>query len=292
MKSRILLIFTTLFLAVILLIYIRSFTYEDEGIQIEQLHADDAPDFYIAQYKYSTHTPLPVPSPIKGYRPDTIFYDKFNDELNLQCWNAVNRTEIYNQELQQYTNENVFTRDGCLVLMADKQDNTYFSGLVTTQNKVEFKYGIVEVSLKYPEGKSFFPAIWMLPADHARFPEIDIMEALGNNPNTLYFVHHYFYKGKQSSYTTCNIKNYNTFHTYKLVWQPESLCWYVDNRLVYTITEHIPKKKMYLIINLAVGGVWPGSPNEYTVFPSEVLVDYVKIIPYQSHKKEFMNDIN
>ena len=177
------------------------------------------------------------------------------------------------------------------MLLAENNDGTYKSGLVNTKSKIEFQYGTISVRLRYPSGKSFFPAIWMLPADDTSYPEIDIMEVVGHRPSTLYFVYHYYTKEKRKFYTRTTIENYEDFHTYSLKWTPETLTWYVDGVRILEVTEDIPDEPMYLIVNFAIGGVWPGAPDRYTVFPAKVLVDYVKIAPYKLTEEEKTDDI-
>ena len=97
---------------------------------------------------------------------------------------------------------NIFLENGFLVLKASKEDSKYKSGLVDTKSKVEFLYCTVEVRLKYPQGKSFFPAVWMLPSNDRSFPETDIFEVVGHHPETVYFVHHYMENGEKKKKPT------------------------------------------------------------------------------------------
>ena len=155
-----------------------------------------------------------------------------------------------------------------------------------TKSKVEFLYCTVEVRLKYPQGKSFFPAVWMLPSNDRSFPETDIFEVVGHHPETVYFVHHYMENGeKKKTCESTEIVDYLDFHTYKFEWTPYELIWFLDGEIVHRTKKNIYDKPMYLIMNFAVGGIWPGDPNEDTVFPSNVYIDYVRITPYVPEEK-------
>jgi len=243
--------------------------------------------------------PLKTPSsediveadPLAAYHEGNELIDEFDgEELNSLYWNKMDREKNYNNELQAYRPENAYVEDGFLYLTAQEQNGKYISGLVSTQNKIEFLYGSVEVRLKHPEGKSFFPAVWLLPTNNHSFPEIDIFEVVGHNPNTIYFVHHYYQNGqKEKSVGVAEIEDYSDFHIYRFEWTPNSLAWFLDGDMVHSTTVFVPDKPMYLIMNFAVGGIWPGDPNEETRFPSSVVIDYVRFIPFntQNDQKEY-----
>ena len=120
-----------------------------------------------------------------------IFTDDFNDTiLDLNHWNyelgdgCPKLCGWGNKELQHYTKENIFLRNEKLVIKATSENNRYFSGRITTKDKIEFQYGTVEVKAKLPRGKGVWPAIWMLghDIDENYWPgcgEIDIMEYVG-----------------------------------------------------------------------------------------------------------------
>ncbi|MCL6572932.1 MAG: glycoside hydrolase family 16 protein [Bacillus sp. (in: Bacteria)] len=211
-----------------------------------------------------------------------ILYDEFEDPTLNSIWNAVEREKNYNNELQTYQKGNIETEKGRLNLTAKKgmtQNSNYTSGLVQTKGQLDFLYGKFEVKAKYPAGKGLFPAIWLLRSDEKTIlPEIDIVEAIGQEPEVVYMVHHWEENGKlRTSYSTSRVKTYNEDHVYSMEWEREEICWDIDEKLVFSSNKNIPNKPMYLIMNLAIGGNWPGKPDEQTIFPAEFSIDYVKI---------------
>ena len=196
-----------------------------------------------------------------------------------------------NQEQQIYTDRNVSVSDGQLRILATRKDGVYYSGKITTKDKVEFQYGTVEVRAKLPVGRGVWPAIWMLGHDieDKKWPacgEIDIMEYAGKNQGTIHTSIH-----TSSSYgITVNTKVSKLegieegFHTYKTQWSPNSIKFSIDNELVYTFSPKTKNetnwpfnKPFYLILNLAIGGHFGGHDIDDSIFPAEFLVDYVKV---------------
>ena len=121
----------------------------------------------------------------------------------------------------------------------------------------------------------------LIPEDRPWYSEIDIMEFLGHEPNVLYgTLHYYSFDGqkKTSSGTLRGETDYTKdFHVYVLEWEPDSIRWYVDDRLIHATTDGIPHTPHYLILNTAIGGGWPGDPDSTTVFPQFHDVDYVRV---------------
>jgi beta-glucanase (GH16 family) len=202
-----------------------------------------------------------------------------------------------NNELQYYTDrpENIIVENGMLKITAIKQSylgSSYSSARILTKGKFEKKYGRLEARIKVPYGKGLWPAFWMLGANSSEvvWPqcgEIDIMEYLGSNPTTILgTVHGPGYSGAQSiskSYTLLNNRFDNDFHVFGIEWGENYINFYVDDVLYNQITpekvtgEWVFNKPFYIILNMAVGGNLPGSPNSETVFPQSMLVDYIRI---------------
>ena len=148
-----------------------------------------------------------------------------------------------------------------------------------------------------PEGQGFWPAFWMLGDDINSHPwpacgEMDIMESVGSQPSTNYgSIHGTGFTGTAigTSYTLANNAKFgNAFHTFGIVWSPKQVKFYVDSPTnVYATYSpaSLPQGgvwpfdtgKFFFILNVAVGGAWPGSPDETTMFPQEMLVDYVRV---------------
>jgi beta-glucanase (GH16 family) len=202
-----------------------------------------------------------------------------------------------NNELQFYTDrsKNVTVKDGNLVITAEKESFSgaeYTSARLITKGKFEQTYGRFEARMKLPWGQGMWPAFWMLGSDIDTKPwpscgEIDIMEFRGQNPSTvLGTVHGPGYSGGQSigkSYTLKNGRFDTEFHIFGVEWGPKYINFYLDNVLYNQITpadlpgEWVFDKPFFLLLNLAVGGSFVGSPNNETVFPQTLLVDYVRI---------------
>lgn len=225
-----------------------------------------------------------------------IFNDEFSDtSLDTNKW-----TTCYPMptptgcnhgptELEWYQPQNVSVGDGLLHLTAKQEQVTdnagrkydYTSGMVTTTGKFNFTYGYAEMRAKLTKGKGMWPAFWMLPADDTWPPEIDVMEHLGHEPNRVHMGHHWQTPtGKQNAGTSYVGPDYSAdYHTFGVDWSPEALIFYVDGveTYRYTTAANISSKPFYLLANLAVGGEWPGSPDNATVFPQSVLVDYIRV---------------
>jgi len=205
-----------------------------------------------------------------------------------------------NNELQYYTDRtaNAALQDGALVIKALKETyggRDYTSARLLTRNKFKQAYGRFEARIKVPYGQGIWPAFWMLGDDLATagWPncgEIDIMEHIGREPSNVYgTLHGPGYsadKGISASYSLPPPKKFSDdYHTYAVEWEPNVIRFYVDGLLYKTRTpEELPagaawvfNHPFFLIINVAVGGYWPGYPDATTVFPQQMLVDYVRV---------------
>ena len=209
-----------------------------------------------------------------------------------------------NRELESYTDrpENVQQRDGNLVITARKESFTgadkiqrdYTSGRLQTKGHFAQTYGRFEARMQLPSGKGIWPAFWLLAenGDTVHWPacgEIDIMEAIGD-PHTIYStVHGPGYSGKNGISAKFPLPTSQAtddeFHVYAVDWAPEVMRFFFDDHL---IAERTPKDlpagarwvydhPFFILFDLAVGGNWPGNPNEQTVFPQRILVDYVRV---------------
>ena len=202
-----------------------------------------------------------------------------------------------NNELQYYTNrtENIVVENGVLKITAIKENllgSAYTSARILTKGKYEKKFGRLEARIKMPYGKGLWPAFWLLGAnsDTVIWPqcgEIDIVEYLGSNPTTIFgTLHGPGYAGGAAiskNFTLANNRFDNDFHVFGIEWGENFVNFYVDDVLYNQITpqkvtgEWVFNKPFYIIINMAVGGNYPGSPNASTVFPQSMLIDYVRI---------------
>jgi beta-glucanase (GH16 family) len=172
-------------------------------------------------------------------------------------------------------------------LRAHLEGQLYTSGLITTFRSFHQLYGYFEMRAQFPYGRGFWPAFWLLPLDSSWPPEIDVVEILGHEPTKLYTTIHW--RGPDSKPTstgfgTIGPDTSKDFHTYGVLWTPTDIVWYFDGRLVaHTITPDDMRKPMWMLINLAVGGEWPGEPDSSTKFPGDMRINYVKAyaLPHQ-----------
>jgi beta-glucanase (GH16 family) len=156
---------------------------------------------------------------------------------------------------------------------------SYSSGLLTTKASFSQTYGLFEIRAKMPKGKGLWPAFWLLPENRAWPPELDVLEILGDNTSKLYVSWHSNVGDKHTSDSKA-IEVPDTsadFHTYSVVWEKDSLMWFFDDVQIASKPTpedfHLP---MYMLINLAVGGGWPGSPDKTTQFPAKYTIDWVR----------------
>ena len=210
-----------------------------------------------------------------------------------------------NNELQWYLEDSAELRDGMLVITARQESvggKSYTSARINTRDRFAFRYGRIEASIRLAGGQGIWPAFWMLPQDDvygtwAASGEIDIVEAVnlgGTGGNNVFGTIHFggeFPNNESASndggYPVSEDPS-TVFHTYALEWDstvPE-MRWYVDDILYSTqnswSTTGAPypapfNENFYILLNVAVGGNFPGAPNSSTVFPVEMEVDYVRV---------------
>lgn len=249
----------------------------------------DNPEKVVEDYSYIDSEPKKIEDIIIDGKWKLIWQDEFETkEIDNSKWIIINRKDNFNNELQYYTQDNASLKDGVLSITAKKEakeGKDYTSALLSSRGKFSFKYGRIDVSARNPVGKGLFTAIWLLPDRAGKpYPEIDIMEMIGQEPSKIYGVVHYLQKGKVTkNYNITNLQSYNDYHLYSLEWDSSSLRWYVDGKLFHSTELGVSQENMYIILNLAVGGNWPGNPNAKTQFPSSFEIDYVRV--YEEYKR-------
>lgn len=231
-----------------------------------------------------------------------VMSDEFNVDgaldTNLWSYNIGTGSNGWgNNELQYYTSRpsNIKVENGMLHITARNEQymgKSYTSARILTKGKFEKKYGRIEARIKLPRGKGLWPAFWMLGAnsDTVIWPqcgEIDIMEYVGSKPTEFFgTVHGPGYYGGTSigkTYTLPNSRFDTDFHVFGIEWDENYINFYVDDKLYNQITpDNVPgewvfNESFYIILNVAVGGNLPGSPNSETPFPQTMLVDYIRI---------------
>lgn len=205
-----------------------------------------------------------------------------------------------NNEKQFYTEkrqENASVKNGLLTITAIKESfngAAFTSARLVSKNKGDWKYGRIEVKAKLPKGRGLWPAIWMLPTDwkYGDWPEsgeIDIMEFVGYQPDSLYgTVHtgaynHRIHTQKGSKVFRNDLSD--AFHVYTMEWNENEIQLFVDKELYFTFANEKKTahewpfdQRFHLLLNVAVGGDWGGSRGiDDTVFPQAMQIDYVRV---------------
>ncbi len=281
-----------------------TYTYKQSGTYSVKVLAYSGDDLFIDSTLEIT---VQVNIPDDGYStPESYdgmvlaWQDEFSgDALNLNFWTHETGGNWFNNELQYYQSENTTVEDGYLTIKAKKENvggENYTSSRIITQNKKTFKYGRVDIRAILPKGQGMWPALWMLGSSIStegwpKCGEIDIMEMIGGTvqrEKTVFGTLHWDNAG--TKVCTCDKPGYvlsegsfnDEFHVFSITWDESLITWYVDdvkfNEISITPLElNEFQKEFFFIFNLAVGGDWPGSPNETTVFPQRMIVDYIRV---------------
>ena len=228
-----------------------------------------------------------------------IWQDEFdNSKIDHSKWRLdIGYTGESNGELEIYTGrpENVFIEDSCLVLAARKENYlgySYTSARLNTHGLNSWKYGRMEARIKIPSGKGIWPAFWMLGDDISTqgWPscgEIDIMENIGHRPDTVRGTIHgpgYFRDDSIGADFILHGRDFSDdFHLFAIEWMQEQIGWYVDGCQTNILApNNVPGKwvfdhPFFILLNFDVGGLLPGYPDETTIFPQFMYVDYVMV---------------
>jgi hypothetical protein len=257
-------------------------------------------------------TPPPIPLD-KGYQSaqeyegyTLLWADEFEgNQLNPQYWvhelgnGCPNLCGWGNNELQFYRAENTSVGEGVLTITA-KEENwqgfKYTSSRIKTQNLLSFRYGRIDARALLPKGQGIWPAIWMLGSNigNVGWPtcgEIDIMELIGgsNRENTVHGTVHWNSNGHASAggfFTKAQDTFADEYHVFSIVWDENRIIWLVNDQQYYQINiapphMHAFREEFFFLINLAVGGNWPGNPNASTSFDQTLKVDYIRVFQRQ-----------
>jgi beta-glucanase (GH16 family) len=260
----------------------------------------------------SSESPAASPAPTPTPGP---FVLSWSDEFEGAAGAGVDRSKWTfdvggdgwgNQELETYTDR---TRNasldgkGHLVILADREQYTgldgkardYTSARLKSQGLFSQAYGRFEARMKIPFGQGLWPAFWMLGADieSVGWPasgEIDVMENVGFEPSIVHGTFHGpGYSGETGPSAPYSLPSgarfADDFHVYAVEWEPTAVRWYVDDALYETRTpadlppgtKWVFDHPFFVLVNVAVGGAWPRSPDATTVFPQRMLVDYVRV---------------
>ena len=242
-----------------------------------------------------------------------IWHDEFDSfSLDINKWShEVGGHGFGNNELQYYTNDssNAIIKDGILHIQAkfeaagigEANNLRYFSSArLRTVGKGDWKYVRIDVRAKLALGQGIWPAIWMLPTDwvYGGWPksgEIDIMEHVGHDEGRVHGSVHtesYNHKiGTQRTKTKVLSEVKDSFHVYSIEWYEDRIDFLIDDQQYFTFMNDQKNdyktwpfnQRFHLLINVAVGGDWPGSPDNTTIFPQDMKVDYVRVYKKQNN---------
>lgn len=229
-----------------------------------------------------------------------VWADEFEGtSINLANWTYdLGANGWGNQELQNYvaSEENSYVQDGKLVIKAiSNGSDNYTSARLKSIDLQEFQYGRVDVRAVLPVGQGMWPAIWMLGANFSEISwpdcgEIDIMELIGHQPSRVHGTAHWGADPSQHQYQGGSIALPNgatfdeEFHVFSIEWQEDEIRWLMDDQQYFSLNPANVQPQawpfnepFFFILNVAVGGVWPGYPDETTLFPAFMAVDYVRV---------------
>jgi hypothetical protein len=202
-----------------------------------------------------------------------------------------------NNESQNYTArpDNSWVYDSKLIIEAKKEafgGSQYTSARMISKGKKEFRYGRIDIRAKLPEGQGIWPALWMLGAniESVGWPscgELDIMELVGHEPATTHGTIHWSNNSNSHSYiggskTLSSGKLSDEYHVFSVIWEKSKIKWLLDDQEFYIASTNESAKSefnypFFFIMNIAVGGNWPGYPDATTVFPQRMYVDYIRV---------------
>jgi hypothetical protein len=234
------------------------------------------------------------PLTYEGY--NLVWQDEFNGtSVDLSSWTFETGGEWFNNELQYYRTENAWVAEGVLTIEARKEEyggHSYTSSRMKTEFKRKFQYGRVDIRAVLPKGQGIWPALWTLGNNigSVGWPacgEMDIMEMVGGQgrENTVHSTMHWDDNGHASygkSYTTTGKTFHEKYHVFSIIWDQNEIRSFVDNQQ-YFVIDITPStlsefhKEHFFIFNVAVGGIWPGNPDQTTVFPTQMKVDYIRV---------------
>lgn len=250
------------------------------------------------------------------YNPSKDYILQWSDEfdgntINKKNWNLqVEKAGRFNKEWQRYTNsnDNAFIENSCLVIKAIHESdihgkNQYTSARLNTANKQAWTYGKIAAKIKLPHSEGIWPAFWMLGTNidenggDTLWPfcgEIDILELYGSRDDGAVEANLH-YANKDGLHTTMgevvyqlkNGKFADDFHVFELEWTKDKMIWSIDGQAyheksIYSDEFSVFHKPFFLLLNIAVGGEFSGRPDETSIFPQCMYVDWIRVYQKQS----------
>ncbi|MFW5725023.1 MAG: glycoside hydrolase family 16 protein [Bacteroidota bacterium] len=237
---------------------------------------------------------------------DLVWHDEFEgNSINTDYWvfesgdGCPNLCGWGNNEWQYYRQQNAWVGDGVLTIEARQENfggSQYTSTRMKTQGKKSFQYGRVDIRALLPKGQGIWPALWMLGDNISSvgWPacgEIDIMEMIGGSgrEKTVHGTLHWDTNGHAytgGSYSLPSGTFADEYHVFSIIWDETSIRWFVNDNQYHAIDitpSHMSEfhNEFFFIFNIAVGGNWPGYPDETTIFPQQMRVDYIRMFQQQ-----------
>jgi beta-glucanase (GH16 family) len=248
----------------------------------------------------------------QGY--ELVWFENFaGNELDSSSWTYETGGNWYNNELQHYTDreKNIRLEDSKLIIEAHKENyggNNYTSARIKTQGKKFFQYGRIDARIKMPRGQGIWPAFWMMGENEPtvgwpRCGEIDVVEMIGgsNRERTIYGTAHWSHNGSHAEFGGSNTLSSgyysDEFHIYSIEWNEQEIKWLVDSNQ-YHVIDITPSElsefhqEFFFLLNVAVGGDWPGNPNSTTEFPQRMEVDYIRVFQFTPTDVDHTEQIN
>ena len=252
----------------------------------------------------SPSEPAPAPAPAPAAQPPptgmrVAFSEDFaGSSLDTSKWDTcypwansgTGCTNFGNNEMEWYLPEQAQVSGGALHLVATQEPTAgstrsgqpasypWRSGIVTTYHSLEFTYGYIEVVARVPGGDGFWPTLWLLPQSQAYPPEIDFEESYGNDTFAMFPNFHSTTTGQHQGSVRFATDMSAGFHTYAVDWEPGSLTYYADGKVVHTYNgSDVPSERMYVLANLAISGVYPPSAST----PTSASLDIDRVRVYQ-----------
>ena len=286
-----------------------TYTYSATGIYLFEIRAYGTSGRYMQQevqilVEINDGNPNPgggYSTPLSYEGMHLILQDEFNGfTLDGSKWTyeiGTGSNGWGNNELQYYREQNTTVKDGYLTIEARSESfggMNYTSSRLITKDKQSFKYGRVDIRAILPEGQGLWPALWMLGNN---FPtvgwpacgETDIMEMIGGGEgrdDVTYGTIHWDNNGSNADYggntQLSSGKFSDEFHVFTITWDARDIKWYLDDVQFQTVNITPAAmsefhQQVFFIFNVAVGGNWPGSPDASTVFPQQMIVDYIRV---------------
>lgn len=245
------------------------------------------------------NTGFTTPTSYPGYA--LVWSDEFQGStLNMSDWtHEIGGGGWGNNELEYYQPDNTYMAESEYMIIEAREESVsglnYTSSRAITQGKQEFQYGRIDIRAVLPEGQGIWPALWMLGSNFGSIGwpdcgEIDIMELVGHLPGQVHGTVHMGADPSQHHFIGSsvilpgNAKFSEEFHVYSILWEENNIKFLLDDEQFFEFTpaqtngQPYPfNQPFFFIFNVAVGGQWPGSPDETTVFPQRMIVDYVRV---------------